>query len=566
MTMHYKIWLNYLRRKKSAYFLGIISIVVCNICQVFYSRAMGDVVDFFTNKTMPSWTIDYFITGDDLRHKFFYIFSVVLFSRVMLYFGRVGWRIFLGRQTHHAGGFLKDDIWQNAQYFSMDTLVNKYPKGILMSAANSDVGQARFVFGFTLVGAADVLFLGLFTVVSLFMINVHITIISVLALLIVPILVRYISTIEMERYDVAQDYLSYFNDETSKAISTVRLQKLGNTAFFWYKRLFAGAQKYRKMRLDANNTSMLYIPSSGLASFATYIILFTYGFSILMKGEITVGEFVAIQGLVLLLQDPLMELGYIISDWRKSFTSLRRLAEIYTHLKEEYLLDKKVDHELTGDTVFNLKNLTFKYDEGNDILTNINLEVKRGMRIGIIGQIGTGKTTLLNVLSGLERDIRGEVTFFGRPFNEYGHKFLRSHITMVHQKSFLFADSIRNNILMDQDFDDEVLWQVLEIAGLKNDIEGFDDGLDTQLGEWGVNLSGGQKQRLTLARALVRKPEILLLDDCLSAVDTVTEETILSNINKYLPESTLVWVAHRESTLKYCEKVINLDRIEAGAK
>lgn len=564
MTMHYKIWLNYLRRKKSAYFLGIISIVVCNICQVFYSRAMGDVVDFFTNKTMPAWTIDYFVTGDELKHKFFFIFSAVLFSRIMLYFGRVGWRVFLGRQTHHAGGFLKDDIWQNAQYFSMDTLVNKYPKGILMSAANSDVGQARFVFGFTLVGVSDVLFLGVFTVVSLFMINVKITIISVLALLLVPVLVRYISTVEMERYDVAQDYLSYFNDETSKAISTVRLQKLGNTAFFWYKRLFSGAQKYRKMRLDANNTSMLYIPASGVASIATYIILFTYGISLLVNGDITVGEFVAIQGLVLLLQDPLMELGYIISDWRKSFTSLRRLAEIYTHIKEDYLLTKKGELELLGDTVFSLKNLSFSYDKENQILKDITLDINRGMRIGIIGQIGTGKTTLLNILSGLERDIEGSVTFFNRPFSDYGHKFLRGHITMVHQKSFLFADSIRNNILMDCEYDDDVLWEVLEVAGLKSDVESFDDGLDTQLGEWGVNLSGGQKQRLTLARALVRKPGILLLDDCLSAVDTVTEEKILSNIDQFLPQSTLVWVAHRQSTLKYCEKVINLDRGEAN--
>ncbi|MEH0861733.1 ABC transporter ATP-binding protein [Halobacteriovorax sp. DPLXC-1] len=560
MSTHYKIWLNYLNRKKSIYLLGVISIIVCNICQVFYSRAMGDVVDFLTHKTMPAWTIDSFIYGSDLKHKFFFIFSAVALSRIMLYFGRVGWRIFLGRQTHHAGGFLKDDIWQNAQYFSMDTLVNKYPKGILMSAANSDVGQARFVFGFTIVGIADVLFLGLFTIISLFLINVKITIISFLALLIVPIFVRYISSMEMKRYDVAQDYLSYFNDETSKAISTVRLQKLGNTASFWFKRLYAGAQKYRKMRLLANHTSMLYIPSSGSASMATYIILFTYGITLLMDGTITVGEFVAIQGLVYLLQDPLAELGYIISDWRKSFTSLKRLAEIYTHLKEDYLLAEKEGEEISGEEVFSIKNLNFSYEKNTPILTDINLEVRKGMRIGIIGQIGTGKTTLLNILSGLERDFSGQVYFFGKPFKEYSHKFLRSHITMVHQKSFLFADSIRNNILMDQDLSDEILWEVLEVAGLKNDVENFDDGLDTQLGEWGVNLSGGQKQRLTLARGLVRKPEILLLDDCLSAVDTVTEEKILSNIDKFLPNSTLVWVAHRESTLKYCEKVINLDR------
>ena len=131
-------------------------------------------------------------------------------------------------------------------------------------------------------------------------------------------------------------------------------------------------------------------------------------------------------------------------------------------------------------------------------------------------------------------------------------------MSYVHQKPFLFADSIRNNIAIDTEYSDEQIWEFLDLAGLKSDIEGFDDQLDTPLGEWGINLSGGQKQRLTLARALARKPSLLFLDDCLSAVDTVTEEQILKNLDQQLKDTTLIWVAHRESTLKYCNKFLKL--------
>ena len=146
----------------------------------------------------------------------------------------------------------------------------------------------------------------------------------------------------------------------------------------------------------------------------------------------------------------------------------------------------------------------------------------------------------------------------GRPILSYRHHFLRSKMGIVHQKSFLFADSIRSNITLDQNLSDEEIWHYLEIAGLKEDVENFPDKLDTALGEWGINLSGGQKQRLTLARALAKKPDLLFLDDCLSAVDTLTEERILKNLNLYLKDTTLVWVAHRQSTLKYCTHVIKL--------
>lgn len=554
MSRHgkYEYWWSYLKEHKLMYGLGVLTVVVCNISQVYFARAMGHIVDFFSDNAIPGWLVQ-----DDKKSTFIFLFLTILISRVFLMLGRMGWRLTLARQTHQAAGDMKDKIWKNAKYFSTADLVDKYPKGVLMNAANSDVGQARFIFGFTLVGLIDVIFLGIFTLVSMFQINAMLTLASLLLLGFTPIAIKKLSKIEVENYERAQNFLSEFNDLSSQAVATVKLQKLGQTAKFWFKRLYASASEYRERRLSAHYTSLKYIPYIGMTSVLAYVVLFSLGVYLNITGQLTVGEFVAMQGLVFLLQDPLVELGYIISDWRKSGTSLQRLENIYRNSKEEYLLQSD-STDISGESVYSIDNLKFNYGD-NVILDGIDLRISKGDRIGVTGKIGSGKSTLVNILSGLERDFRGDVNFYNKEFSKYSHHDLREHIVCVHQKPFLFADSIKSNVAMDRDMTDEQVWHFLSMAGLGPEVLDFEDGLNTQLGEWGINLSGGQKQRLTLARALSRNPEVLLLDDGLSAVDTVTEEKILSNLNKQLKDTTIIWVAHRKSTLKYCDKIIDLD-------
>jgi ATP-binding cassette subfamily B multidrug efflux pump len=209
--------------------------------------------------------------------------------------------------------------------------------------------------------------------------------------------------------------------------------------------------------------------------------------------------------------------------------------------------------------VLEVHNLSYTFDESTPLFAHLNFKLKKGERLGITGPIGAGKSTLLSILTGLEREVSsGSVTLFGKPFSAYSHDHLRHYIGHVGQKPFLFADSIRVNVAMNSDLSDEEIWKFIDLAGLKEDVESFPNKLDTQLGEWGINLSGGQKQRLTLARALARKPKLLFLDDCLSAVDTITEERILKNLDQHLKDVTLVWVAHRKSTLKYCNQTFEL--------
>ena len=234
------------------------------------------------------------------------------------------------------------------------------------------------------------------------------------------------------------------------------------------------------------------------------------------------------------------------------------MIEVYEAPKEKYLLEGKKEPILPG-PIFTVQNLTFKYSEGLEpVFKDLNFELKEQGRLGLIGPIATGKSTLINILMGLERNFQGKVLFRGRSFDQYGHLELRHHIGHVSQRPFLFASTIRENLKLDRDMSDEEIWHYLKMAELLEDVRKFPQGLDTSLGEWGINLSGGQKQRLTLARALARTPSVLLFDDCLSAVDTVTEEKILKNIDREMKEVTLVWAAHRASTLKYCDRILEM--------
>lgn len=538
---------------KPIYLLGILFVLFTAFSQVLVTRTMGWILDFFAKEDLPS-----LLQGVSERDTFFRLFMLLVGARVFLFFFRMGWRMTLARQTHMASSQLKETVWDNVRFFKQGDLIRHFTKGVLMNANTSDVNRGRFIYGFTLVAIFDVAFLGFFTLFAMLSINVPLSLASVGIMIVLPYFVKKLSHLEMNRYRSAQEYLGHFNDLTTQVVSTIRLQRVNQSGHFWFKRMMESAEGYREKRLNAVFTSLRYIPVMGSGSILSYIVLFLVGIPFVREGRISIGDFVAMQGLIFLLQDPLAELGFIISEWKKAFTSLERLSEIFHHDKDPHLNDRTSENP-KGEVVISVENLDFTYDDGDSaVLENINLTIRKGQRIGITGPIGAGKSTLVRLLSGVERQHAGVLTFMGEPFQHYSHGFLRTLIGYVPQKPFLFADTIRENVRLDRNLSDDEVWHYLKLACLDEDVRRFPDQLDTPLGEWGINLSGGQKQRLTLARALARQCQVYFFDDCLSAVDTVTEEKILTNLDELLKEETLVWVAHRESTLKYCDHVMEV--------
>ncbi len=551
------IWKNYLADRWVIYSWGAFSVLLTNLMQVLAPKNIGWIVDFMTRKPIPK-----FLTGSDDHQTFVILFLVLASSRVLINIFRFMWRITLGRQTHYACGMLRRDVWDHVRFFKRQDLDRKFTKGVLMNAQASDTNSARFVFGFTLVAITDVLFLGIFTFIAMAMIHLGMAILSFVVLLFVPIFVRKLSQREVEQYKKTQDVLSNFNDLSSQAVSTIKLQRLTQTGPFWERRLMTVAENHRSQKLKGINLNLLYIPVMGAASIISYVVLFVMGIYFTFSSRMSVGDFISMQGLIFLLHDPLMSMGFIVSEWKKGFTALERLSEIFLQEKDQSLTTEgiPINFDKPEDSpVLEVENLTFSFGPGTPLFSNLSFKLKKGERLGITGPIGAGKSTLLSILTGLNRDVEsGKVEFYGKPFSDYSHENLRAMIGFVSQKPFLFADSIRVNVSMNHEMSDDLIWKYLDLAGLKEDIELFPNGLGTQLGEWGINLSGGQKQRLTLARALASNPKVLFLDDCLSAVDTITEERILKNLDQHLKDVTLVWVAHRKSTLKYCNQTFEL--------
>lgn len=535
------------------YVYGAFFVALACATQVSIPRIMGWAIDFLRGDSIPS-----FFSANTRIETFetlFFSFIVIVLLQMI---ARVGWRLTVARETHKAGVELKKKIWENVRFFSSKDLDEKFTVGHLMNNSTSDVNTARFMFGFTLIGAFDVIFLGVFTLITMISINLEMTLWTMGVFCFLPFAVKKLTKIEGERYAKAQEYLSNFNDQASQAVATIRMQRLTQTGAFWEKKLVKSADEFRAKRLNALFTSYYFFPFTGGSTVISYTVMFFIGIQMVMNGTLTVGEFITMQSLIYIMQDPLAELGFILSELQRSYTSLERLCEVYNRPHASYLRLNGRDVVPTED-VFKINNLNFKYDENDrKIIDNFSLSIKQKERIGIIGPVGTGKTTLLNILSGFIPNFYGELLFNGKPLREYSHPSLRDYMAIVPQKAFLFADTVKKNVSLNNDMSDEEVYHYLDLAGLKKDVEEFPLKLETPLGEWGINLSGGQKQRLTLARALASKPKLLMLDDCLSAVDTVTEEKILTGLDRELKDTTLIWVAHRSSTLKYCDRVIEM--------
>ena len=546
-----KLWFGHLRRRWWIYFLGMISVVGTNL-EVMIPK-------------VTQWIID--LVGQNLKAAQWMTVPRLVFMltgiMVLQYFARVGWRVTLGQETHRIAGTMKSDLWNRIRFFPRSRLDSDLSTGELMNVATGDVGSARMIFGFTIVGTVDFIFLSTFTIIAMFTINMSLTLWTLLITPALPYFLDRLARKESAQHKAAQASLTDLTDMVSQAASTMRLQRLSGTTNFWQQQLVRRASEYRVKRFEVVKTELAFIPVTGTTPLISLVVLLVMGIQKVLHGEMTVGALVAMQSYVFMIQGPLFELGVIVSEWQRCCASLDR----YTHVMrqpEVVQLREGGIKPVAQSIVYQVQDLRFSYGEKSvELFHDLSFDLKQGERLGIIGPVGAGKSTLISILAGLERDFQGSVKLFEQNILDYSHEAMREKIGFVPQKSFLFANTIGSNIAVHRKLNDDEIWHYLELADVADDVRKFPKGLQTKLGEWGVNLSGGQKQRLTLARALAARPEILLMDDCLSAVDTVTEDKILKSLDEHLAKVTLIWVAHRASTLRSCNRVLELGQVHA---
>lgn len=547
-----------LKESRAAYIFGTLTLLTCSVTEILMPKFVQWCVDLLGGNMKAIPAALHGVLPVDALHKIVILMAMAMFVGFL---GRIGWRQLLARQTHVVGYRLKVDFWDALRWLPLQNF-QKWSLGDLMNRATGDWNVTRAIHGFTIVMTLDLIFFTVLAVISMFVIDVEMTI---ACLAVFPFLPRVITKIARKEHDlhaVAQDKLGILSDKIAQALGTIRMQRATNSERVWQRGLAFDARDYADKRFEVVKTGWRIFPLGAIPTLLAYGILLLWGVHKIRSGQLSIGEFVALQSYVLMLQGPLFDMGDCISEWQTGFASFKRIIEI---LREKITGDKFSSRAMLPVSGFagpllQVRDLDFAY-AGSDrqVLSGVCLTVEAGARVGILGPIGSGKSTLVSLASGLLDPVAGTIFLQGVDLLEANRQFITETVAVVPQKSFLFAGSIRFNLMLDQDYSDEFLWQILDSVCLAEDVRGFVDGLDTWIGEWGINLSGGQKQRLALARALTRKKPLLLLDDCLSAVDAVTEERILTNLDRDLRGLTVIWIAHRMSTLKKCNRIYGMD-------
>ena len=545
--------LPYLKRYKKGLFTGFIVIT--------FSAVFTNLIPFVISKA-----IDQIKTGVEFTALYKYALLTVGFaalSGVFLYFTRQT-IIIVSREIENdlRNDFLDHILIQDQQYFHF------HPTGEIMALATNDVNAVRNFLGPGIMYTAETLINFTMAISLMISFNLELTLIAIIPIPLISYVVYRFGRSINYRFGLVQDQFSILSTKAQENLSGIKVVKA-------YVREKSESQSFRELSLDymdknlalAKVQSFSYPMMFLLTGFSIIIVLYLGGNKII-NGELTIGQLTGFIIYLGLLTWPIISLGWIINLTQRAEASMKRLAKVFDSkpvidnpdaCHAETISGTKIHPEPVKGSV-EFKNVNFRY--GADmpyVLKNVNLKINNGETIGIIGHTGSGKSTLVNLIPRLFDVTEGEILLDDKNIRSYTLSELRTSIGYVPQETFLFSDSIENNIAYSENtFDKDKVVQAAQISQIYKDVDSFPKRFDTILGERGINLSGGQKQRTSIARALLADSAILILDDAFSAVDTYTEEEILSGLKDFMRKRTTILISHRVSTLKNSDRIVVL--------
>ena len=496
-------------------------------------------------------------------------YSVLFFGAVVLLLALIrGLFLFFMRQTiilmsRHIEYDLKNEIYSHYQSLSL-AFFRKNTTGDLMNRVTEDVSRVRMYLGPAIMYSINTAVLFLLVIYAMVTVNLKLAILSLLPLPFLALTIYLVNNIinsRSERIQVQLSNLSSFVQETFSGIRLIKAYVRENEVA---GRFTESSLNYQRNSMDLVKVQALFYPIMLLlVGLSTIITVYVGGFEVI-NGHITAGNIAEFVVYVTQLTFPVMSLGWVTSLIQRAAASQKRINE-FLHTEPE-IKSGQTEVQLKGNIQF--KNVSFTYlDTGIQALKNVNFELKQGELLAIIGKTGSGKSTLANLLMRMYDVQAGEICVEEQPIKNLNLMHYRSQIGFVPQEVFLFSDTIANNIAFGCSATLPEIETAAKQAAVHENINTFEKGYQTLLGERGITLSGGQKQRVSIARALVKKPSLLILDDSLSAVDTRTEEQILRNLDSYTQHSTTLIIAHRISSIKQANQILVLDGgeiIESG--
>ncbi|HTO38299.1 MAG TPA: ABC transporter ATP-binding protein [Brumimicrobium sp.] len=464
---------------------------------------------------------------------------------------------------------LKNEIYKQYQKLSYN-FYKKNSTGDLMNRISEDVTLVRQYLGPSVMYSINLVVLFAFTLLFMMRISVELTLYTLLPLPLMSFLIYKVSSIvnrQSEKVQAQQSKISTFVQESFSGISVL---KAYDSESKYQEDFNADAEEYLDRNMSLVKTNAFFMPTITFLIGLSTILTIYYGglLSFDEQSSLTSGDIVAFIFYVNMLTWPFASIGWVVSVIQRAAASQARINE-FLNEEPEIVNSNFEPFVLQGEIEF--ENVSYTFPSGVKAIKNVSFKIDKGESLAILGRTGSGKSTIIKLLTRQIDADEGRILIDGIDLKEVNLDAYRKQLGLVPQEIFLFSDTIRNNVgfglTEDEEISDEEVIEVLKTAHVWHNVQEFKEGLDTVLGERGVNLSGGQKQRISIARALIRKPKLLVLDDCLSAVDTDTEEIILRNFSETLKNCTSLIVSHRISTIRNADRVIVLDdglKIEEG--
>lgn len=531
----------FFKLEKKRYIVGILALILVAVLNLIPPKVMGNVIDHVTSSEL---------TQHELLLSLFYL----ILSALAMYALRYIWRMYILGTSYRLGQIMRFRLFEHFTKMS-PSFYQKHRTGDLMAHATNDINSLTRLAGGGVMSAVDASITALVTLVTMaFSISWQMTLIAVIPLPFMAYATSRLGRKTHQAFGKSQAAFSELNNKVQESVSGIKVIK----SFGYQEDELQSFQDINNMTFKKNMTTMKYDvmfdPLVLLFIGASYVLSLLMGAVMVSAGQVTVGNLVTFITYLDMLVWPLMAIGFLFNMIQRGTVSYERIS---------HLLKEQSDVKESENPLLEIKNGTLVYDidafhyDNEQTLSDIRFALKQGQTLGLVGQTGSGKTTLLRLLL-REYDLQdGQITLDGHDIKDYKLSDLRQLIGYVPQDQFLFATSILDNIRFgNPDAKLEEVEAATKLSRVYDDIVAMPDGFKTLIGEKGVSLSGGQKQRIAMSRAMILNPEILILDDSLSAVDAKTEHAIIENLKETRKDKSTIITAHRLSAVVHADLIL----------
>lgn len=527
--------------------IGILFLIISTRMRTLSPKILGIIIDILKGQVIE-------------KNRIYYYLFIMIGASIGAFITRFIWRYLIIGNSRKLECQLRLKLFEHFQTLPVQFYYER-KIGNLMAYAINDINAFRMAFGpglssvFNAISTLIIVFISMVEVV-----NIKLTFITLIPIPIIIFLMVYIGGLVQKRFRIVQENFAIISDKIQENISGIRVIKSYVQEEEEVKSFESLNENMRLSNINMVKASSILNPMIQICFGVSLMISIIYGSSMVKNNTISLGDFIAFNGYITMMMWPVASIGRVITITEKGIASYKRLEEIFEiKMNTSSSREDSSLREIEGN--LEIKNLNFYYPYMKEpALKNINLTIKKGETLGIIGKTGSGKTTLINLLLKLYKVKDGMIFIDGKDINEYPIEILRENIGYVPQENILFSSTIKESIHFFKDiYSDEEIEEAAKLSCIYDNIMDFRHGFDTVVGERGTNLSGGQKQRLSIARAIIKDPIILILDDALSAIDTKTEDSIIGNFNQLLRNKTGIIIGHRISAIQHADYIVFME-------